>query len=111
MAKGAEDWVREAREVKDAMREHSPAVPVELVEYYAKKQGLSIKDPHVAKLIAVSAEEFLGRVLRDAFEMTEKMDEAKEKDGPGGQEVTLHLDVLAKALRDAGINISGNQYL
>ena len=26
MAKGAEDWVREAREVKDAMREHSPAV-------------------------------------------------------------------------------------
>ena len=43
--------------------------------------------------------------------MTEKMDEAKEKDGPGGQEVTLHLDILAKALRDAGINISGNQYL
>ena len=26
MAKGAEDWVREAREVKDAMRDHSPAV-------------------------------------------------------------------------------------
>merc|ERR1712224_495779 len=82
MAKGAEDWVREAREVKDAMREHSPAVPVELVEYYAKKQGLSIKDPHVAKLIAVSAEEFLGRVLRDAFEMTEKMD-GKGKGRPG----------------------------
>ncbi|UPQ98624.1 hypothetical protein HOP50_02g19300 [Chloropicon primus] len=109
---GAEEWVRKGREVREAVREHTPAVPVELVEYYAKKQGLSIKDPQVAKIIAASTEEFLGRVLGDALELTKKAQgQAGNVRKDGRPQDTLQLDILAKALKDSGINISGNQYL
>jgi len=33
------------------------------------------------------------------------------KKGEARKDLTLNLDVLAKALKESGINISGNQYL
>jgi len=112
----AEKWLRDAKEVLSAVEGHVPAIPPELVAYYAKKQGLSLKDPKVAKLIAVAAEEFLNQVLKDALEMTTRL-QAQEKASSSGKkgearkDLTLNLDVLAKALKESGINISGNQYL
>ena len=33
------------------------------------------------------------------------------RDDQGSAQLTLHLDVLAKALKESGVNISGNQYM
>eukprot|EP00213_Chloropicon_mariensis_P005086 CAMPEP_0197472098 /NCGR_PEP_ID=MMETSP1309-20131121/3254_1 /TAXON_ID=464262 /ORGANISM="Genus nov. species nov., Strain RCC998" /LENGTH=60 /DNA_ID=CAMNT_0043010405 /DNA_START=58 /DNA_END=237 /DNA_ORIENTATION=+ len=59
MAEQAERWIQDAKDVTAAIQDYNPAIPAELVEYYAKKQGLSIEDPQVAKLIAISTEAFL----------------------------------------------------
>ena len=116
----AEALLNEAEQLSVVLEDFDPTFPVELAEFYAKKQGIDAADPAILKALAAATQAFLSRVLADARDLTEKATSvpaapaagpAKKDEGAKSEEkLTLHLDVLAKVLKEKGVNISGNQY-
>jgi len=55
----------EKSEFLAAIDSYAPTLPLECVEYYLKKAGMTSDDPRVTELIALSADRFLAKIIEE----------------------------------------------
>jgi len=59
-------WVRSLPTLLDAVEEHEPTIPDEIVQYLLERSGCKCNDPKIYRLVSLATQQFLYEVLHDA---------------------------------------------
>jgi transcription initiation factor TFIID subunit 10 len=73
--------VEELSDFLSAVDGYSPTVPLEAVQYYLSKAGVSAEDERVAKVVALATDRFLAKIVEEA-KQSAKLRNAKNLKNP-----------------------------
>jgi len=98
------------------MDEYSPVIPDSVTDYYLARSGFDCNDQRVKRLLGLAAQKFISDIATDALQyskLRQQSSSTKERSGknPGKEKrAVMHMEDLASALADHGINAKRPEY-
>lgn len=83
----------------NCLESYNPTVPMEVVEYISRSQGVLPADTSVPKILCIAADKFLAEILSDVREINRIRDQT-----PGANaDSKIHMENLVTSLQKKGV--------
>jgi hypothetical protein len=101
-------WNAEMSDFFAALDKYHPTVPDAVVLHHLSKSGVNVKDPRIARLVALAADKFLAEIIYESKQSAILKKRNKGKDKRKLEEISecLQLSDLNQALQAKRISIS-----
>ena len=77
----APSWISEVPQFLEAIQQHEPTIPDEVVQYLLERSGCNCTDSKLVRLVSIATQHFLDDVMRDARQFQKLRNKDKtEKD-------------------------------